>query len=307
MNTLELEKLVEKTAAELASEESFQTLARNNYWPKWDAPWWKMQTLFEMGEAQLIPRRTVEFLCEQLDSRCPHFFPFLESEIPDGFHPVLDVPCHCQLGMVYQVAHACGLDVDRLLPWLRPWFFKYQLADGGLNCDNEAYVRKEPKSSIVSTVVVLEAVLFCTDREFTSEEKSFLRAGANYLMEHELCRRKRDGSLIDTQWLEPCFPHFYEYSVFRAYRFLKAWSERMNENLPHTVVSAYERALKQAVANGGLQAKRRVSELQTTTWTPSASRQAVRTPAQSFELLDAVSTGEASARYFERWLHATGT
>ena len=64
------------------------------------------------------------------------------------------------------------------------------------------------KSSIVSTLPPLEAILWHTDREFTEQEAVFLDEGARYLIEHRLVCSKQNGNVIDTDWLKPCFPRF---------------------------------------------------------------------------------------------------
>ena len=82
------------------------------------------------------------------------------NPLPEGVDPHRGYPCHCQLGNVYQVLAAYGLDVDKKLPWIRPWFLRYQMADGGLNCDNDAYLAtSECPSSMVGTIAAFEAVL----------------------------------------------------------------------------------------------------------------------------------------------------
>ena len=54
-----------------------------------------------------------------------------------------------------QIIAACGVEVDRALPWARPWFVRYQMSDGGLNCDSDAYlVTDECPSSMVGTCLL---------------------------------------------------------------------------------------------------------------------------------------------------------
>ena len=53
---------------------------------------------------------------------------------------------------MYQVLFACGVDIDGRAPWIRAWFLRYQLPDGGLNCDEKAYAGSGGASSIQSTV-----------------------------------------------------------------------------------------------------------------------------------------------------------
>lgn len=194
------------------------------YWPKWDGPWWRAMTLWELGHAEAIPSTFIDDLVARVDSHCLHFFPVRPEELPPGADPRRNVACHCQLGTLYQLLHAARVDVDAALPWIRPWFLKYQLPDGGLNCDESVYAGDDPRSSFVSTLPPLEAVLFCTDRPFTREEIRFLDRGAQYLLERKLCRSLRKHRIADRAWLRPTFPRFYHYDVLRGYEFVVEWA-----------------------------------------------------------------------------------
>ncbi|THD40858.1 MAG: hypothetical protein DI608_02830 [Rothia mucilaginosa] len=64
--------------------------------------------------------------------------------------------------------------VDQELPWLRNWFPRYQMKDGGLTCDYEAYpVEDECPSSMVGTIAAFEAVLHHVE-DPTPQEIAFL-------------------------------------------------------------------------------------------------------------------------------------
>lgn len=240
-----MEALIRDCVECLASTDAIR---RDPYWPKWDGPWWRMTLLWEMGLAHRIPAATVREMTAALDRHCLHFFPIRDSEVPPGVDPVRQVACHCQLGTMVQVLHACGVDVDRELPWIRPWFLKYQLPDGGLNCDETAYAKPEPHSSVVSTLPPLEAVLLCTDRPFTPEEQRFLDRGAEYLLRRRLFRSARTGAVIDAAWLRPVFPRFYFYDVLRGLRFLAACSERLRRPLPREPLAEAVETLRTAEA-----------------------------------------------------------
>lgn len=231
-----LEELVRTTEAWLDSPEALGAIALDPYWPKWDGPWWRMLLLYEMGLASRFPRACVKTLTRTVDRHCLHFFPARIEDLPPGADPIRNVACHCQLGTVYQVLSACGVDVDRELPWIRPWFLKYQLPDGGLNCDESAYTKAQPHSSFVSTLPPLEAVLFCTRRPFADDEIRFLDRGAEYLIRRNLCRSISRGTLIDAAWLRPAFPRFYFYDVLRGLRFLRRWAERLGRTLPQNLL-----------------------------------------------------------------------
>lgn len=270
-----IESLVRSTETWLGSREALDAIEIDPYWPKWDGPWWRMLLLHEMGLASRIPRPCVEAIVRTTDRHCLHFFPTKEGDLPSGADPIRNVACHCQLGNLYQVLDACGVEVDRELPWIRPWFLQYQLPDGGLNCDESAYTKAQPHSSVVSSLPPLEAVLFCTKRPFTEDEIRFLDRGAEYLIRRNLCRSLRRGTVVDATWLRPGYPRFYFYDVLRGLRFLEGWSERLGRTLPQKLlldpVGAPERrsfagTFTRKLVNGGWE----------------------RVPADTFDLLEAV-------------------
>src|SRR5262245_26724747 len=189
--SMSFDQEVSSSVRYLASRAALQSLKADPYWPKWDAPWWHMLLLHEMGKTSLIPAVAIEGLVEALDRYPVKIFPIHPGDMPQGVDPHRGCPCHCQLGNVYQVLAASGVDVDEELPWIRPWFLRYQMADGGMSCDNDAYlVTGECPSSMVATIAPFEAVLLFTTRPWTPEETAFLDAGARFLMD----RRLRLGS-----------------------------------------------------------------------------------------------------------------
>jgi hypothetical protein len=141
------------------------------------------------------------------------------------------------------VLSACGCDMDAETPWIRRWVLAHQLPDGGLNCSPEAY-SKSRKSSIVSTLPPLEALLRFTRREFTGQEEAFLDDGARYLTEHRLCRVKGRDDVINFEWLKPIFPRFFEYDVLRGMSYLVAWAERRQQPSPREVLQEGLRLLE---------------------------------------------------------------
>jgi len=223
---------IEKSISYLLSPEILAVLTTDPYWPKWDAPWWHMTLLYELGLAKLIPECTARIMIKKLNEHYIHFFPFNESEAPPGVD-FTRVMCHCGLGTIYKIFAARGMNVDAEIPWARDWFFKYQMEDGGLNCDEAAYTKGVPKSSMVSSLPPLEAVLQYTRRDFTVYEASFLSRGAEYILNHNLFRSASDPKkIIDENWTKLCFPRFYEYDVLRGLVFLVRWAKRFNRALP---------------------------------------------------------------------------
>jgi hypothetical protein len=226
--------LVQDSLTYLSSLAAATSLATDPYWPKWDSPWWHLTLLYEMGRAAEIPGTVIRNFLATFRRHYLDFFPFTEAEIPPGKDPIRHIACHCALGTVFKIAAACGLDPDEELPWARAWFLKYQLPDGGWNCDEAVYLKDHPKSSIVSTLPVLEAILEGTRRPFTAAETALLEAGAAYLLEHRLFRRKTaPHDLINPAWLQLCFPRFYDYDHLRGLAFLARLQARVaGDGLP---------------------------------------------------------------------------
>ena len=156
-----------ETVEYLDSDAAFAAIAADPYWPKWDGSWWRMTLLWELGLAEQIPERAVRAMVRGLNEQYLRFFPSSEKDLPPGKDIYRHSACHCMVGTMFQVLHARGVKVDDEIPWLRGWILKYQLEDGGWNCDNGV----TRCASFVSTLPPAEAILRCTDRPFTPAEK----------------------------------------------------------------------------------------------------------------------------------------
>ncbi|MEK7355765.1 MAG: hypothetical protein AAB250_04920, partial [Bdellovibrionota bacterium] len=218
--------------------------------------------------------------------------------------------CHCQLGNVYQVLAEWGVAVDTELPWMRPWFLRYQMSDGGMNCDNEAYlVKHETPSSMVGMISVFEAVLKYTPRAFTPEEAAFLAKGAGFLISREL--RLGSATVYNAserksaeEWVNLCFPRFYLYDVLRGLSALLLWREKTGGSVPASAISSVVSFLKEKFPDGQVQIGRLIYD-KAKTFSPSDSGGWVRGPASAFPLLEKVSPiGEVSPWLSAKWAEA---
>jgi hypothetical protein len=279
---------MKKSLFYLSSAEALQSLERDPYWPKWDSPWWHMSVLHEMDLAKEIPATTVLEMVEVLKSHYLPVFPIKEDEVPQGTDPYRRIACLCAVGNMYQVLFACGVDVDSELPWMRDWFLRYQLPDGGLNCDEKVYTKPTPKSSIVTTLSCLEAVLFCRSRELTKEEIAFLDKGANYLLKQKLFRKVSTGEVIDKDWLEIRFPRFYEYDFLRGFYFLEKWRQQSRFSIPDDLVDEVEKLVSQQITDQGIKLKR-YNLFDKISYNPAADGTWIWGDASEFDLMKAVS------------------
>jgi hypothetical protein len=236
----------------LASPLALEHIAQDPYWPKWEGPWWQMRLLQELGWGTQIPPQAAEAMARAMTTHYLPDFPVHEHELPPGTDPYRQVLCHCALGCMAQVLDASGIDLPARWPTAWPWLLRYQLPDGGLNCDEGAYTRPVPRSSVISTVPTLEAMLEHTHRPFTAAERQFLDRGAAYLIERRLCRSVSKGGLIDPAWLQPIFPRFYEYDVLRGARFLVNWATKLARPLPWAALDEALTALREAARDHGL-------------------------------------------------------
>ena len=292
----------------LNSEEALKSLAADTYWPKWNSTWWHMLLLHEMGETNKIPQVVVEKYAERLNQMPLKIFPIQPEDMPEGVDPYRGSPCHCQLGNAYQVLAKWGMDVDKTIPWLRPWFIKYQMADGGMNCDNEAYlVKNETPSSMVGTIAAFEAILLYTPRDWTSEEKIFLKKGADFLIKRKLMLgsdtvHNASERVSAEQWTQLCFPRFYLYDVLRGLNALTLWAEKTNETIPQDAIQQVVEILKNKEMDGTLKVERHAYEGAGTIYLDEKGDWVRKKPAFLFPLLNEVSkTGNVSPFLSEQW------
>lgn len=295
----------------LNSDEAIKSLEADAYWPKWDSPWWHMLLLHEMGETKLIPEAVVKAHVTTLAKMPVKIFPIHPGEMPADVDPYRGSPCHCQLGNVYQVLAAWGVDVDRELPWIRPWFLRYQMEDGGLNCDSDAYLAKdEIPSSMVGTIAAFEAILLYTPRSWTAEERTFLDKGANFLIERKLMlgsTTKHNASERESaaNWLKACFPRFYLYDVLRGLNSLSIWAEKTDRTIPAESVRDVVAYLSKRFPDGSVQNERHSYEGVGTILPAPSGEWIRRQPATFFPLLARVSAvGEVSPFLSRQWAEA---
>jgi hypothetical protein len=302
------EKEIQSSIDYLKSEAAHKTVRADAYWPKWNSPWWHMLLLHEMGETHQIPELIVEAYVASLNRIPLKIFPIHSHEMPEGVDPYRGSPCHCQVGNVYQVLAKRGVDVDQELPWIRPWFLRYQMDDGGLNCDNEAYLTKEETpSSMVGTIAAFEAVLLYTQRPWTTEENSFLNRGAEFLMKRKLILgsdTKHNASERESakNWGQLCFPRYYLYDVLRGLNALTLWSDKTGQKLPITAIGEAVECIQKQFPSGEVKISRHSFEGTGTILQNEKGEWIRRQPASFFPLLTKVSEiGSVSPFLSRQW------
>ena len=301
-----VEAAIAETVRYLDSSAALRSLELDAYWPKWHSPWWHMLLLWEMGLSVRIPERIVRAMVDRLNALPVKIFPIRPGELPDGIDPYRQTSCHCALGTMGQVLRARGIDVEREMPWAgTSWFVRYQMADGGLSCDNDAYlVELECPSSMVGTVPPLETML---DGEITPERASFVDRAAGFLIERRLTKgsatvHNAEERTRAPDWLRPTFPRFYLYDVIRGIHALTRWAQVRHREIPLSAIEPVVTHLLDSCPTGVVRVERRAFERMTTRVYHSASDTWIREPASQFPLLDATSRlGEPSPSLTRQW------
>ncbi|HEX2465112.1 MAG TPA: hypothetical protein VHR17_10855 [Thermoanaerobaculia bacterium] len=300
----EIERAIAHSVEYLGSDAAQRSLDQDTYWPKWNSPWWHMLLLYELDEVQGIPERAVAKMIEGLNALRVKIFPIHQHEFPEGADPHRDVSCHCAIGSIHQVLSACGVSVDHAVPWIPPWVVSYQMADGGLNCDSDAYLRTdECPSSMVATVPLFEALL--RRREWTPEERDFVERAAGFLIDRRLTEGSRSTHNAEEReaapaWLDPCFPRFYFYDVLRGLAALVRWAELGAGSLPLDAVRGVIEHLVASFPDGMIRPRRRAHAGKGTLAQHEGAW--VREPASTFPLLEAASVlGEPSEALTRQW------
>lgn len=296
-----LERAIDASVAYLGSEGAAASLAVDPYWPKWDSPWWHMCALWELGEATRIPPAIVAVMVERMQAFPLKLFPITAAELGNA-DPYRDVMCHCALGTLWQVLAACGVDLDRALPWMRPWFARYQMADGGMSCDDTAYqVTDECPSSMVGTIAPFEAMLDADPHGV------FTTRAATFLIERQLrlgspTRHNADERASAEAWPLLCSPRFYFYDVLRGLTALVTWAEHTGGTIPAVAIEIVVKQLVAAFPDGVVRTGRDAAAGRPTLWFDGARLLPGRREATRFALLDEASrVGEPSCALSGEW------
>jgi hypothetical protein len=179
------------------------------------------------------------------------------------------------------------------------------MSDGGLSCDNDAYlVELECPSSMVGTVPPLEAML---DGEITPERATFVDRAADFLIERRLVKgsttvHNAEERTRAPDWLRPTFPRFYFYDVIRGIHALTRWAQQRHRAIPMAAIEPVVTHLVDRFPTGVVRVERHAFEPMTTRVYHSASDTWIREPVSHFPLLDATSRlGESSASLTRQW------
>jgi len=205
-----------EVGAVIQSEKALLMIERDVYWPKWDSPWWYILLLEETGRLAEVPVDAFKELLTCADRQYLKVFPVREEDVDGPVNGYTEVMCFCFLGGLMKVASKLDFDVFAHVPWAKNWLARYQLPDGGFNCDESAYTGSG-KSSLISTTVMLEGMIEYA--KFTKDIESYaanMQKAVSYLLKHQVYLSTAGKEIPDTSWDKIIFPRFYEYDFSRG-------------------------------------------------------------------------------------------
>lgn len=205
----ELREVIESEKAQLMIE-------RDVYWPKWDSPWWYMLLLDETSRLSEVPVPVFKELLTCADRQFLKIFPVREEDVDGPVNGHTEVMCFCFFGGLMKLASKLDFDVFAHLPWAKDWVTRYQLPDGGYNCDESVYTGSG-RSSIISTVVMLEGMIEYA--RYSPQPDIFaanMQKAVSYLLKHQIYLTSAGKEIEGVNWDKIIFPRFYEYDFLRG-------------------------------------------------------------------------------------------
>lgn len=205
-----------EVGALIQSEKALRMIERDVYWPKWDSPWWYILLLEETGRLAEVPVEVFKEMLICADRQYLKVFPVREEDVDGPVNGHTEVMCFCLLGGLMKIASKLDFDVFAHVPWAKSWLARYQLTDGGYNCDESAYTTSG-KSSLVSSTVMLEGMIeYAKYTEDIEIYAAYMQKIVSYLLKHQVYLSTAGKEIPDTAWDKIIFPRFYEYDFSRG-------------------------------------------------------------------------------------------
>lgn len=207
------------------------------YWPKWTATVWQLILLGELGFSRRHPA---------IKAGCEHFLKVMDSQDrswppPDysdkdaegqwlGWRSVWEP---CVTGNMARTLTLFGYQDDSRVREMYEWLVKYQLPDGGWNCEPGPWGKEVHHSSFMSTIEPLWAFSELDPQNWPKGAREAVARGAEFMLMHKLYKSDKTGKIINEEWTKLHFPLFYFYDILHGLRILSklgfASDERIND------------------------------------------------------------------------------
>ncbi len=213
--------------------------AEDVYWPKWSATVWQLILLAEMGMPSSHPavRIGCEYFLKIMDSQDRSWPPrnYPDSDVQGQLTLYRSVWEPCVTGNMARTLTLFGFGEDPRVREMYDWLVRYQLPDGGWNCESGPWGKEVHHSSFMSTVEPLWAFSALDQQHWPKGGREAMERGAEFMLMHRLYKSDRTGKVINEEWTKLHFPMFYFYDILHGLRILTALGyaedERMKDAL----------------------------------------------------------------------------
>lgn len=141
----------------------------------------------------------------------------------------------CVLGMVIGLG-VYGKSKDIRLFEMVDYLLEHQMPDGGWNCSWDSTQRPSSKSSLHSTLTILEAFDLYLTRGYTHQAetiKTMVTEAEAFILKKNLFRSVRTGEIINPDFIRFHYPTRWKYDAFRALEYFamagRPYDARMQE------------------------------------------------------------------------------
>jgi len=192
------------------------------YWPKWTATVWPLILLAEMGMPGEHPRirRACEYFLKTMTGQDRSWPP---QKYPDGdltgYRSVWEP---CVTGNMARTLVEFGYGDDPRIREMFEWLVKYQLPDGGWNCEVGEWGKDVCHSSFMSTVEPLWAFSSLEPGMWPKGGREAVARACEFLLMHRLYKSDHTGRVINEEWTHLHFPMFYFYDILHGLRVVTA-------------------------------------------------------------------------------------
>ncbi|NLM17624.1 MAG: hypothetical protein GX221_07895 [Candidatus Riflebacteria bacterium] len=231
----------------LNSSEALDALEQNVFWPKWQSPWWFLNLLDETDKLEDVSPEVIKSL---LDSASRHYIKeFPVGEELDGTDPA-EIMCFCLLGGLMRICSKFQIDVFAYLPWAKPWIGRYQLADGGYDCDDTSYIRSGA-GSMASTTMMLEGMIeYAKSCENKNVFAKNIQNAAIFLLKRRFLLDTDKNKRPDKNWDKVIFPKFTEYDFTRGLSAVFGFLELSGKKIKNELLKEAIELLSEKIASG---------------------------------------------------------
>ena len=196
------------------------------YGPKWISTHY---TMFELMYMEIAPENSAYHT--GLGHLLDHEWRTLDTTT---HHDGQDV---CVLAMVVAMG-AYGHSTDARIPEMIDFILEHQMPDGGWNCSWDSNRRPTVKSSLHTTLSVLEAFSSLEENGYTHKTddiRRMQREGEVFILKKGLFRSVGTGEIINPDFIKFHYPARWKYDAFRALEYFvrigRDYDPRMQEAL----------------------------------------------------------------------------